>query len=65
VTAIGIKHYCACGVAMTGRTSSLKAAVDLDMLWAEHHTGDGHAPATREQAAAARRRSERKRHQED
>lgn len=54
-----IKLYCSCGASWTGRFDpAYPSVVNQTSLWRRDHTGEGHAPATPEQAAAARRKAE-------
>lgn len=53
-------RFCSCGAAIDV-TASLAAVEFVLAQFAASHSGDGHDPATRRQAANARRREERAR----
>lgn len=55
---VGLKGsvYCQCGAAMRYNVSPREAARDLLQVFASMHRGEGHGPATKEQARRARRR---------
>lgn len=54
-----LSRYCACGSTLTGRASPDHAARVLNDIFDKVHSEPGCAPATPEQARAARRRAER------
>lgn len=55
-----LARYCACGGALTGRIGPARKAAELEIAlaaaWNRTHDRPGCAPATPEQARAARRR---------
>jgi hypothetical protein len=53
-------RYCLCGAAMQASSTPPSVAESLAAEFIEHHTGEGHGSATRQQAAAVRRREERR-----
>lgn len=53
-------RYCLCGSALDVSSNPPGAAADIAGFWDGIHTGEGHGPATSQQAAAARRRNEEK-----
>lgn len=60
-----ISRYCTCGGALTGHVSPGRMAPELEIAlaaaWSRTHGRPGCAPATPEQARAARRRADRAR----
>lgn len=50
--------YCLCGSMIKLMATSAKALNGAMAIWWSEHQGDGHGPATRQQALAGRRRNE-------
>ena len=50
--------YCQCGAMIKLTTTSVKALDGAMAIWWREHQGDGHGPATRQQALAGRQRNE-------
>ena len=50
--------YCLCGSMIKLTTTNAKALDGAMAIWWREHQGDGHGPATRQQALAGRRRNE-------
>lgn len=55
-----VDRFCICGGAVTGTASPENLAQVIVLSFDLFHSGEGHGPATRQQAAAARRREQRK-----
>lgn len=56
-----LTEYCQCGASMVGSGAGDMSAVDeLQSAWWSVHSGEGHGPATRQEAANARKREARK-----
>ena len=53
-----IRRYCLCGAALQARSTPPAAATFIAAAFDAIHIGPGHGPATRQQAAATRRREE-------
>lgn len=51
-----LAKFCSCGGALTGSTTDQRMAAALESGFKDAHSGEGHGPASREQAAQARRR---------
>lgn len=60
-----IARYCLCGGAVTGTASPPSLALALIAAFNQVHQREGCRPATRRQAAAARRREDRQRSRKD
>jgi hypothetical protein len=56
---MGDTRYCLCGATASATSTPPALAEGVVQMWDEWHTGDGHGPATQQQAAAARRREAR------
>ena len=57
-TRVKTQRYCQCGAALDARSSASAVAFVVEQF-DRVHSGDGHGPATREQAATARRHQDR------
>jgi len=53
---VKVERYCTCGAELIIEASDLKAVQIGDQRFGEIHSGEGHRPATRREAARARRR---------
>lgn len=53
-----VTRYCLCGASLRGSASPLDMAVGLTAMFDRFHSGDGHGPATAQQASTARQREE-------
>lgn len=51
-----LERFCLCGGELLLESSEFRAVLLGDERFSEVHAGDGHGPATRRQAARARRR---------
>lgn len=56
---MNLARYCACGSTLAGTVTPDHVAAKLLEAWDEVHSVTGCAPATANQAAAARRRADR------
>jgi hypothetical protein len=60
-----VVRHCLCGATLTARSTPARMALDVAKLFDRVHIGDGHGPASRQQAADARRRGERQARREE
>jgi hypothetical protein len=56
VSRFRVERYCLCGAEMIIESDGLSVIRDTDVEFTRRHTGPGHAPCTKRQAAATRRR---------
>lgn len=54
-----IIRYCLCGASMHASSGSTAMVEDIEAMFLQAHTGEGHGDATQAQASRARRREER------
>jgi hypothetical protein len=52
-----VVRHCLCGATLTARSNPVFAALRAARHFDDFHIGDGHGPASHQQAAAARRRA--------
>ncbi len=58
---LAIECWCLCGGAMKAEVSSVEATKTIYEVFRSLHEGEGHGEATKQQAAATRRKQDRKR----
>lgn len=60
VQRVRVQLWCTCGGTLDARSPDVEAVNGVAAAFERIHTGDGHGPANARQAAAARRRDERR-----